>query len=306
MNPLTVTHLALSLVLGGAFGVGVALLLWATPRWSAPSLSRRVAPYLRDIADPRGMTPLAGTGRLGWLEALSRLTARVGGGDAVAARLQRAGWRMSADGFRARQLGWGLAGLVAGAALVVVLVASGAATPASALVPPIAAAAGVAACDLRLSRAARARAHRAAEELPTVLEFLSLCLSAGEGAFDAIRRVATVGSGEVVAELRRAVVEVGTGASLTDALARVARRLDTPSVTRSIDQIVAAIDRGAPLAQVLQAQATDARDDAKRQLIEQAGRKEIYMLVPLVFLILPLSVLIAVFPGVVMLRLGLG
>ena len=69
---------------------------------------------------------------------------------------------------------------------------------------------------------------------------------------------------------------------------------------------MAAIERGAPLAHVLQAQAIDAREDAKRTLIERAGRKEIYMLFPLVFLILPLSVLFAVFPGIFMLRLGLG
>jgi tight adherence protein C len=92
--------------------------------------------------------------------------------------------------------------------------------------------------------------------------------------------VAAVGSGEIVGELRGAVVAVGTGSSLTDALSQLARRIDAPSVTRSIDQIVAAIDRGAPLAQVLQAQAADAREDAKRLLIEKAGRKEIYMLVP--------------------------
>ena len=46
--------------------------------------------------------------------------------------------------------------------------------------------------------------------------------------------------------------------------------------------------------------------DRQRRLIEQAGRKEIYMLIPLVFLILPLSVLFAVFPGIFMLRLGIG
>ena len=68
---------------------------------------------------------------------------------------------------------------------------------------------------------------------------------------------------------------------------------------------VAAMDRGAPLAQVLQEQAVDAREDAKRALIESAGRKEILMLLPLVFLILPLSVLFAVFPGIVMLKLGI-
>jgi tight adherence protein C len=73
-----------------------------------------------------------------------------------------------------------------------------------------------------------------------------------------------------------------------------------------VDQIVAALERGAPLAAVLQAQASDAREETKRSLIEQAGRKEILMLLPLVFLILPLSVLFAVFPGVFILRLGIG
>jgi hypothetical protein len=60
------------------------------------------------------------------------------------------------------------------------------------------------------------------------------------------------------------------------------------------------------LAHVLQEQAVDAREDAKRGLLELAGRKEILMLLPLVFLILPLSVLFAIFPGIVMLRLGVG
>ena len=280
MMAAALTPLAFAVVLGGGFGAGVGLVLWATPRWSAPSLTRRVAPYLRDIADPRGLTPLSGPVRAPAATLLGRVTGRLGATDALTARLQRAGWSMDVSAFRARQLAVGVAALIAGAVLVVVLVASGAGTPAVALIPPLAAAAGVAGYDLRLTRAARARAARAAEELPTILEFLALCLAAGEGAFDAIRRVAAIGSGEIVTELRGAVVAVGTGSSLTDALSRVARRLDAASVTRSIDQIVAAIDRGAPLAQVLQAQAADAREDAKRLLIEKAGRKEIYMLIP--------------------------
>ena len=104
----------------------------------------------------------------------------------------------------------------------------------------------------------------------------------------------------------RGVVAVGTGSSLAESLALLSRRLEIPSLSRCIDQLIAAIDRGAPLAQVLHAQALDAREDAKRGLIERAGRKEIYMLVPFVFLILPLSVLFAVFPGIFMLRLGIG
>ncbi|MEV7693455.1 type II secretion system F family protein [Microbacterium sp. NPDC089189] len=305
MNAVALTHLATAVVLGGALGAGLMLILWATPRWSAPTLARRIAPYVRDVADPLGLTPLQAPTREPGRSALTRLAARWATPDGLTDRLRRAGWEIDPATFRARQLGWGITGLVVGAAVVVSLVLTGAASPALAVVPVLAAAAGIVGYDMWLGAAVRARAARAAEELPTILEFLALCLAAGEGALDAIRRVAAVGSGEIVTELRRAVVAVGTGATLTDALMDVGRALETPGVTRSIDQIVAAIERGAPLAHVLQAQASDAREDAKRLLIEKAGRKEIYMLLPLVFLILPLSVLIAVFPGIVLLRLGM-
>ena len=58
------------------------------------------------------------------------------------------------------------------------------------------------------------------------------------------------------------------------------------------------------LAEVLRAQAQDARRDAKRRLLVVAGRKEVAMLFPLVFLILPVTIVFAVFPGIVVLELG--
>ena len=47
--------LAFSIVLGTALGVGVCLLASLAPRVGAPSLARRIAPYIRDVTDPRGM-----------------------------------------------------------------------------------------------------------------------------------------------------------------------------------------------------------------------------------------------------------
>jgi tight adherence protein C len=58
------------------------------------------------------------------------------------------------------------------------------------------------------------------------------------------------------------------------------------------------------LADVLRAQAADVRDSAKRELMEAAGRKEIAMMVPLVFGVLPLTVIFAVYPGLATLDLG--
>ncbi|MCR2825390.1 type II secretion system F family protein [Microbacterium sp. zg.Y909] len=304
-----VTELALAVVLGGGLAMGLALVVMRLPGWRAARLADRLAPYLRDTADPLGLTPL-GVPALGvadaWRTWSDRLARALGGSTVIARRLRQAGWEMDVTRFRARQLGWTLGGLIAGALVVVALAVAGRFVAGSILLPPIAAIAGAALCDMRLTGAARARVTRAHEELPTVLEFLSLCLAAGEGVLDALRRVADVGSGELPGELRRVVLAVGTGSPLPDALVSLSPDLDIPALTRSVDHLVAALDRGAPLAQVLQAQATDTREDAKRVLIEQAGRKEILMLLPLVFLILPLSVLFAIFPGVFMLRVGFG
>lgn len=307
---LVMTDLAFAVVLGGAFGLGICLLVSLAPRWGAPSLSRRIAPYLRDIADPQGITPISGM-RVFDVAMLrgalhDRMTALAGGSASIERRLHQAGWAMDAATFRGRQLAWTIAGVTLGGAAVVALVLAGRGSGAVALLPPLAGVAGAVAYDARLTHAARARIGRIQEELPTVLEFLALCLSAGEGILDSLRRVSDVGAGELTAELRGVVLAVGTGSSLPDALNRFSSRLEIPALSRSVDQLVAAIDRGAPLAHVLHSQALDAREDAKRGLIERAGRKEIYMLIPLVFLILPLSVLFAVFPGIFMLRLGIG
>lgn len=306
MMPLT--DVAIAVVAGTAFGLGAWLLVVLTPRWGAPSLERRIAPYIRDIADPQGLTPLNPT-PAPWSSLRARWERVFSASDAVDRRLRQAGrlaGRPGVAAFRTRQLVCGLGGFALGAILAVALALTGRFTAPAAILPLVVGAAGMAGCDLLLTRAARARATRIKEELPTVLEFLALCLSAGEGILDSLRRVGGMGGGELAAELRDVVLAVGTGSSLPEALTRFARDLQVPALSRAVDHVVAALDRGAPLAHVLQAQATDAREDAKRVLIERAGRNEIRMMLPLVFLILPVSVLFAIFPGVFMLRLGIG
>lgn len=307
------TAAAFAIVLGGGLGLGLWCLLSLSPRWSAPGLADRVAPYVRDVADPRGITPFGrppGGGMLSWRTAAEALAARmgraVGGSEVIARRLAQAGDARGVESFRGRQLWWTVAGLALGAIAVIALALAGRMSPALVVVPPVAALAGAALCDLRLQARARARASRLQDQLPAVLEFLSLCLAAGEGLRDALRRVAGVSSGELTDELRTVVLDVGTGSSLAEALRELDERAQLPALSRAIDQLVGAMERGAPLARVLQSQAHDAREDSRRSLIERAGRAEIAMLVPLVFLILPLSVLFAVYPGVVLLRLGLG
>ncbi|HEY5199355.1 MAG TPA: type II secretion system F family protein, partial [Acidothermaceae bacterium] len=70
-----------------------------------------------------------------------------------------------------------------------------------------------------------------------------------------------------------------------------------------VDGVAVAVERGTPLADVLRAQAVDVREASKRALLESGGKKEVAMMVPVVFFILPVTMLFALFPGFVSLRL---
>jgi tight adherence protein C len=52
-----------------------------------------------------------------------------------------------------------------------------------------------------------------------------------------------------------------------------------PSLSRFVDGIVVAVERGTPLAEVLRAQAQDVRESGRRAVMEEGGRKEIAMMV---------------------------
>jgi hypothetical protein len=80
---------------------------------------------------------------------------------------------------------------------------------------------------------------------------------------------------------------------------RLAARSGPPLVSRFAQGIAVAVERGTPLADVLHAQAADVREAGRRELIEVAARKEVFMMVPVVFLVLPVTILFAFWPGVV-------
>lgn len=312
MSP--VSAISFSMLVGGSLGAGMLCILAALPRWAAAPLALRIAPYVRDVVPDANLPPgalpavrvLPAGGRALWSRLHSSWERALGGRALLEQRLAQAGSKVGAVTFRGRQLGWTVVGIGAGAAAVIILVLTGRMTAPVSLLPLLSGVGGAVAYDMQLTARVGVRRARLTDELPTTLEFLALCLSAGEGFLDSLRRVADVGSGALTIEFRGVVIAVSTGSSLAEALAELATRLQLPGLTRAVDQVIAALEHGAPLAAVLHAQAGDAREDAKRALIEQAGRKEILMLLPLVFLILPLSVLFAIYPGLFILRLGIG
>jgi tight adherence protein C len=164
---------------------------------------------------------------------------------------------------------------------------------------------GVLGRDQVLSIQVRRREQRILAEFPAVAELLALAVAAGEGPVGALDRVARTCRGELAAELRRTLADARTGMSLIEALTGLANRTTLPSLARFVDGIAVAMDRGTPLAEVLRAQAQDVRELTRRRLMESGGKREIAMMVPVVFLVLPITVLFAVYPGLTVLDLNL-
>ena len=156
---------------------------------------------------------------------------------------------------------------------------------------------GVLLRDRWLSRQVAVREERMMAEFPTIAELLALAVAAGEGAVGALERVSRISQGELARELGRALADARAGASLVLALQGIAARTSLPPLARFVDGVAIAVERGTPLAEVLRAQAVDVREAGKRALLEAGGRKEIAMMVPVVFLVLPVTVLFALFPG---------
>ena len=300
--------------LGLALAVGVVLVVAGVPLRRRPGLEDRLAPYLRDTPRPSrllggpGTTPGGLTGLLRPLLAdLARTTDRLlGGTSSVRRRLGRAGRAVDVESFRAEQVLWGAVCGVAGLALAGLLWLRGkGSVPGLVALVVLATAAGMAACDQRLSRQAHAREARILREFPTVAELLALAIAAGEGTAGALERVCRLSGGELSAELRTCLAHARAGANLTSALQGLADRTGLPSLARFVDGIVIAVERGTPLADVMRSQAQDAREAGRRAVLEQGGRKEIAMMVPVVFLVLPVTVLFAIYPGVAFLRFSI-
>lgn len=307
--------LGAGVICGTALGVGLWSLVSLTPRLSRPRLIDRVAPYVLDLsAEARRIVgrrsvdpiPVLGTLFTPAFESLRRgFSAALGGADTIERRLRQAGSTQSVDAFRSVQLVWALL-FGAGGIVLAVTVPRFRELPLAAqlMLPLLTGATGALLRDVLLRRAAAKRLARITGELPTTLEFLTLSLSAGEGILDSLRRVSATSTGDLSRELAGVVAEVHSGVSLAAALESLDLRIRLPEVTRFVDQLSGALDRGSPLADVLRAQAQDAREQSKRRLLELAGKKEVTMLVPVVFLILPLTILFAVFPGFFVLQSG--
>ena len=295
-------------LLGAVLALGLLLVYQGLPARRRASLDDRLEPYLRDTPRPSRLLSATRVDVTGALPALVRplITAAarrvervLGGNSSVRRRLVRSGAEPDTDQFRAEQVLLGVVGAFLGGLVGALSMATrGASWVVLLALIGLGFVFGVLARDTLLSRAAERREQLMLTEFPTVAELLALAVGAGEGAVGALERVVRMSQGELAAELRQCLADARAGANLPTALQGLADRTGLPSLARFVDGIIIAVERGTPLADVLRAQAQDVREDGRRQIMEEGGKKEIAMMVPVVFLVLPITIVFAIFPGI--------
>ncbi|MET1154655.1 type II secretion system F family protein [Arthrobacter sp.] len=310
-------QMAAAVACGVILGSGAWLMLVRLPFMRPTTFVDRIGPQLKSHnlesrllrTTPGNITPFGPLERIlrpligdavTWLGKLNP------GSTALARRLARAGSAQSPADFRAEQLLWGAGGFASSVGAVLLFGAAGRFSALLAVVLVLGATAGgFMLRDYLLGAQVRRREVRMMAEFPSIAELMALAVSAGESATGALDRVCRSARGELSKEFTRVLAETRAGKPLVEALQEFSSRTELGPLLRFVDGLIVAVERGTPLADVLRAQAQDVRDTAKRELMESAGKKEIAMMVPVVFGVLPLTVVFAVYPGLEAISMGL-
>lgn len=297
-------------LVGLVAGLGLVLILARVGAGRRAVLGDRVLRYVEDLPQLTSPRATAPTGSLAQVlvplvqATADRLERVLGGSASIRRRLERLASPLSVHDIRVQQVLWGLVGLGGGAALTVLV-----GTRAPDRVPPllvltlVAGALGVMLRENRLTAQVQRHERQVVEELPAAAELLALAVAAGEGPVAALERVTARSSGALARDLTGVLAQIRTGTPVAVAFDEYAARTGVPVVARFAQGIAVAVERGTPLADVLHAQAGDVREAQRRALIESGARREIAMMVPVVFLVMPTTVIFAFWPGVVGLRL---
>jgi len=146
------------------------------------------------------------------------------------------------------------------------------------------------------------RVFRLRNDFPYFAEHLALCVTAGLSPVFSIKTILDNElldsfSNVLYSELDEFLLDINKGKSASIALDEFAKRINLPEIYRFVDVLIVTMERGTPLAEVLRQQALDLREAQRREYLDLGNKAEVKMMVPVVFLILPVSILFALWPS---------
>jgi tight adherence protein C len=157
--------------------------------------------------------------------------------------------------------------------------------------------------DRNLTQKCLKKKEEIENEFPAIVEMLTLSVGAGESPAASIQRIALTANGHLAREFQGLVEDIERGLPFTSALDAMSTRIQSENLRRFVDSLIISTSRGTPLVETLSHSANEARNRERVSLMAAAGKSEITMMIPVVFLILPISILFALFPSLASLNL---
>lgn len=142
-----------------------------------------------------------------------------------------------------------------------------------------------------LDTAVADRRDRIRGELYTVNQLVAMRTRVGGGAIEAVRHVVDRANGAVVDELGEALRLHQRGWSFSEALLRAAEMTPEPEAARTYRVIATSQERGSDLADSLLDLAKDLRASRRDQIRQQAAKRRIMMVIPIVVILAPVTLL---------------
>lgn len=142
-------------------------------------------------------------------------------------------------------------------------------------------------------------------ELPAVLDWLAAAVANGANLLTALALIPLGANSRLTNAISLLLRRVELGLPIDDSLLEMQKQLNSPLADEFCNRVLLALQRGTPLAAQLRDLASTARSQLSITLLERAARNEIKMLIPLVFLILPVTIWFAIFPSLQYLQLGI-
>jgi tight adherence protein C len=141
--------------------------------------------------------------------------------------------------------------------------------------------------DVIVNGRIRDRQERVLAALPDALDLLAVSVEAGLGFDAAVAKLVEYMDGPLIEEFALALNEMRIGESRTEALKRLAKRVDVPELGSFIRAVVQADQLGTSIANILRVQAADARLRRQFAAEEKAMKAPIKMLLPTAMFIFP-------------------
>jgi tight adherence protein C len=141
-------------------------------------------------------------------------------------------------------------------------------------------------------------------QFAAVTSVFALLLENGLPVSVAIRWLQPRLSGFWLEQFGLVVAKLDLGADLVEELGELAKRVPLAELNEFCQKLQISIERGTPSAHQVSHLSESIQHQVIRNLIRRAGQNETKMLIPTIFLILPVTVLFAIFPSLLVLQSG--